>query len=102
MEQFQLPRVHSSETLMEVVVRQLMTRGFTREGAEQLLKGAPVTASNDTIRTLRTQQDATGLSTEMQSKLQFHMDRRAKVYQTLTNLLKMQHDSAMAVIRNIK
>jgi pantothenate kinase len=75
---------------MEVVVRQLMTRGFTREGAEQLLKGAPVTASNDTIRTLRP------------LSLQDQMQKRAQVYQTLTNLLKMQHDRATAVIRNIK
>jgi hypothetical protein len=83
-------------------VHQLMARGFTRQGADELLAGNPITQANDLTRaTAAMAKMNMGLNLQC-LQLQKNMLDESRRSTTIANIMKSKHDTAKSIINNIR
>ena len=106
-----MAKIGPSSTQSGMQAHQLMARGFTRQGAGELLAGGIITQANDLTRAagitakMSTMPGMGGMSMSFNLQylqLQQQMQHESRCVTLLSSIMRIKHDTAKNAINNIR
>ncbi len=97
-----MAKIGTSSTQSGMQTHQLMARGFTGQGAGELVAGKPITQANDVARANAALASMNQCTSLQMLQLQQTMQSQALRTTTIANIMKLKHDLAKNIINNIR
>ncbi|MBM4039928.1 MAG: hypothetical protein FJ290_15605 [Planctomycetes bacterium] len=95
-------KIATSGVQTGMLANQLMARGFTAQGAGELVGGKPVTQANDLTRMAAAMPQVNALTNLQSLQLQQQMQSLNRQMTLMSNIMKFKHDTVKSIIGNIR
>ncbi len=97
-----MAQISSMPAAPEILNLKLATRGFSRQGATELLNGQAVTHGNDLARAVSESSTGAQSASLQYLSLQQNMQKQSQVTSLLSNMMKIFHDTTKNIINNLR